>query len=135
MLKLNQCYTVAAVIALYWMGAGSRGDSHLQGFLMLVFFTAVGFSLRRDRGSGGGSGRAWRVVTLVALTVFCIGLGAVLCQITSTAGLSLPLFIGSMAVAVLVRNCSELANEFPDNEADIMGTVSMVCFVALAIMA
>lgn len=136
MLKLNQVYTVAAAISLYWMGAGSRGDSHLQDFLMLVFFTVVGFSLHYDRGSGDGAetGSLWRVSTLVGLTLFCIGVGAILCQIAGAAWVSVPLFIGSMAVAVLVRNCSELANDFPDREADILGAVSLGCFVVFTIL-
>ena len=134
MLKLNKCYTVAAAIVLYWLGAGSRGDSHLQDFLMVVFFVAVGFSLRRIRDDGKTTS-LWRISTLVALTLFCIGLGAILCQIAVTAGLPLPLFVCSMAMAVLVRNCSELANEFPDNEADIMGAVSLGIFATFTILA
>ena len=76
-----------------------------------------------------------RIASLVGLILFCIGVGAVLCQISRELGLTLPLFVGAMTVAVLVRNFNEMdVDEFPDAEADIVGNVSLCGFLTMAMM-
>ncbi len=108
----------------------------IQSFLVIVFFTAVGFSIDLKRGKTKGHTTPARVVTLVALTLFCFGLSAIFCQIVGSFGLSVPLFVGAAAFAVLVRNCSEIADEdFPDIEAGVMGCVSLCGVLAVAVMA
>lgn len=100
------------------------GLNHFQSFLLIVALTAFGFSVdfKRDKAHTDLN----RIVSLVALTLFCIGLGAVFCQIAAGFSLSLPLFVGSVPFAVLVRNCSEIPeNEFPGFEAFVLGCVSL----------
>ena len=106
------------------------GLNHTQSFLFIVALTAFGISIRFKRDKVRTT--PYRIVMLVCLTLFCIGLGAVLCQIGNGLGLTLPLVFGSVPIAVLVRNCSEVAEEeYPDREARILGALSL-CAVVVA---
>lgn len=102
------------------------GLNHLQSFLFIVALTSFGFTIRIKRDKVNVHTTPYRIVMLVSLVLFCIGLGAVMCQIGNGFGLSLPLAFGSVPIAVLVRNCSEVTEEeYPDREARILGALSL----------
>jgi len=110
------------------------GAYYVQQFLLIVSVTAFGFCLELDRNRHIPRTRTtpYRMAALLCLVLFSIGVGAVLCQTGAVLGLALPLFLGSVPVAVLVRNCSEMTpEETPDHEAKGLGFASLCTALAI----
>lgn len=76
--------------------------------------------------------------TLVIFQIFvCMALGVVInAAVKNVTGITIPVFLCSMLVAVVIRNVSEYTNIYPvyDQEANILGSVSLNIFLALALM-
>ena len=110
------------------------GAYYLQQFFLLVSVTAFGFCVELDKNRQIPRSRTtpYRVVTVLCLVLFSIGVGAVLCQIGTILRLTLPLFVGSVPVAALVRNGSEMTpEEIPDREAKVLGGGSLCAALAV----
>ncbi len=69
------------------------------------------------------------------LLMFALGIGNYVgAQLTLLTGLTFPGYIGAMLVAAVVRNVVDaLYHEFPDNEMDVIGNMSLNLFLAMAL--
>lgn len=110
------------------------GAYYIQQFLLIVSVTAFGLCVDLDKGRHipRSPTTPYRIAALLCLLLFCIGTGAVFCQTGTLLGLTLPLFVGSLPIAVLVRNCSEMTpEEIPDREARGLGLASLCSALAI----
>ena len=69
------------------------------------------------------------------LLMFALGIGNFVgTQLTAITGLTFPGYIGAMIVAAVVRNVVDaIYNEFPMEEVDIVGNMSLNLFLAMAL--
>lgn len=77
-----------------------------------------------------------RILTVTSLIAFCMLAGILLVEsFTILTGITVPNYIGGMALAALVRNTTEMTDEeFPDMEAERIGSVSLCAFLTMAMM-
>lgn len=76
-----------------------------------------------------------RFVRGFMLIMFALGIGNYVgAQITALTGLTFPGYIGAMLVAAVLRNIVDaLYHEFPTEEVDIVGNMSLNLFLAMAL--
>lgn len=76
-----------------------------------------------------------RFVKGFMLLMFALGIGNFVgAQLTAITGLTFPGYIGAMIVAAVVRNVVDaIYNEFPMEEVDIVGNMSLNLFLAMAL--
>ena len=77
-----------------------------------------------------------RFVKGFMLIMFCLGVGNWLsAQLKILTGMTFPGYIGAMLVAVAVRNVMDGAkSEYPENEIETVGNMSLSLFLAMAMM-
>lgn len=68
------------------------------------------------------------------LLMFALGIGNWIgAQLTAFTGLTFPGYIGAMLAAALLRNLVDLRHEFPMEEVDVIGTMCLNLFLAMAL--
>lgn len=71
----------------------------------------------------------------VLLLAVCMGLGSMLIEWLQTKGVTLPAYLGSMLIAVVVRNIIDWRGfRFPQAQLDAIGSVSLGFFLVMALM-
>lgn len=77
-----------------------------------------------------------RFVKGFMLIMFCLGVGAVASVVLKNiTGMTFPGYIGAMLVAVVVRNVMDgIKNEYPGDEIEVVGNMSLSIFLAMAMM-
>lgn len=76
-----------------------------------------------------------RFVRAFMLIMFALGIGNFVgAQITALTGLTFPGYIGAMLVAAVLRNVVDgIYHEFPTEEVDVVGNMSLNLFLAMAL--
>lgn len=79
---------------------------------------------------------AHRYFVISVIILFCVLSGSLVSQMfVQLTGLTMPGYIGAMCVAALLRNTTEMPDEeFPDNEADIIGNFCLCGFLTMTMM-
>lgn len=71
----------------------------------------------------------------VLLLAVCMGLGSMLIEWLQAKGVTLPAYLGSMLIAVIVRNIIDWRGfRFPQEQLDAIGSVSLGFFLVMALM-
>ena len=111
-------------------------DDTLQTVFMIFFFTTVGFTVSIPMLLKSGKS----VIMLLILSVVMIILQNVVGNVvsvllTNLCGFSFPIYIGSMLVAVVVRNVIDHFKimEFPAAEISTMGNMFLAIFLSMAL--
>lgn len=77
-----------------------------------------------------------KIAICVVLTMFCFLASYLLSKcFTMWTGITLPWFAAAMLLSAVVRNTTEMEDdEFPDEEADLIGNISLCAFLSMAMM-
>ena len=69
------------------------------------------------------------------LMVVCVGFGTYIVSAISEIGVNLPVYLGSMIIAMVIRNvCDVKGVGLPLREISVMGTISLSMFLVMALM-
>ena len=67
--------------------------------------------------------------------VVCVGFGTYIVSVISDIGVNLPVYLGSMIIAMVIRNvCDVKGVGLPLREISVMGTISLSMFLVMALM-
>ena len=71
----------------------------------------------------------------VVLLAFCMGIGTVIVSWLAEQGIAVPVYLGSMLVAAIVRNLIDWrGSRFPSAQIEVIGEVSLGFFLVIALM-
>lgn len=76
-----------------------------------------------------------RFLLALMLMVVCIGAGTYIVNVVKGAGVTLPVYLGSMVVALIVRNVADQVGvELPIREINALGWICLSMFLSMALM-
>lgn len=76
-----------------------------------------------------------RFLVALVLMVLCIGAGTYVCQAITSIGVTVPVYIGAMLLALIIRNaCDKKGYKLPVKEISTLGWISLTMFLSMALM-